>query len=168
MSDWIVLIISFVEKHVLPLALGLIAFVLSYHFFGEWKEFQHPKMFWIILVLCLAVALSVSVITGKFIKAIINAKNDRKYRRWRQLNSQKEWEEEVIGQFLSLPETIKGQLKECQETESEFCSYGHDLTIERLHRLKAVTIVGNCPFGLLFVLTRDGIQTIQKRIRDLY
>lgn len=168
MPDWIALIISFVEKHVIPLTLGLIAFVLSYHFFGDWKEFQHPGMFWIILLLCVGIALSVFVIAGKATKAIIDAWNDRKYLRWRQVQAQKEWEDEVVNALTFLPGPTKHEIKNCQSEETRFCLYGYEPTLGRLHELNALTIVGRSSFGLIFVLTKQGMQVVRKRSRDLY
>lgn len=172
MPDWIALIISFVEKYVIPLTLGLVAFFVSYFIFGDWKEFQRPEIFWLILLLCLAVALSVFVIVEKITKTIINAitnaKNEREYRQWKQLKAQKEWEDEVVNALKFLPGPTKHEIKNCQSEETRFCLYGYEPTLGRLHELNAVTIVGRSSFGLIFVLTKQGMQVVRKRSRDLY
>lgn len=166
MPDWIVLIISFAETYVMPIAVGLLAFVLSYHYFGDWEEFKRPEMFWIILVLCVAIALSVSILIKRLRDAIINARAERIFQQEKQLRLQRQWEEAVVSRVRALPTPIQFKFKSaCRES---FEVIGHDLIIIELSELEAVKVVDRTTYGLRIMLTEKGIAAVRKKCDSIF
>lgn len=121
-------------------------------------------MIWVVLTLAIVFAFTVTNLLKEDKKAQSAAFDSSEKRR----TPPKSWEDQVICEITYLPSPIKNELKNCSTLSKEFQLIGHDPILARLHRLEAVTILRRIPSGYVFVLTKQGMQVVRKRSRDLY